>query len=85
MKRNITNQNAYKLPFREFLLLLFFFFFKNERKMSLHLHVSKKSRVVGKYKGGFLGIDLSLLWKATRFTSCNCTHSEKTFQLNQEM
>ena len=84
MKRNITNQNAYKLPFREFLLLLFFFF-KNERKMSLHLHVSKKSRVVGKYKGGFLGIDLSLLWKATRFTSCNCTHSEKTFQLNQEM
>lgn len=63
----------------------FFCFLKNERKMSLHLHVSKKSRVVGKYKGGFLGIDLSLLWKATRFTSCNCTHSEKTFQLNQEM
>lgn len=60
-----------------------FFFLKNERKMSLHLHVSKKSRVVGKYKGGFLGIDLSLLWKATSFTSC--THSEKTFQLNQEM
>ena len=54
-------------------------------KMSLRLHVSKKSRVVGKYKGGFLGIDLSLLWKATRFMSCNCTHSEKTFQLNQEM
>ena len=63
MKKNIANQNAYKLPFREFLLLLFFFFMKNERKMSLHLHVSKKSRVVGKYKGGFLGIDLSLLWK----------------------
>lgn len=63
----------------------FVFFLKNERKMSLHLHVSKKSRVVGKYKGGFLGIDLSLLWKATRFTSCNCKHSEKTFQLNQEM
>ena len=53
--------------------------------MSLHLHVSKKSRVVGKYKGGFLGIELSLLWKATKSTSCNSTHSEKTFQLNQEM
>ena len=85
MKKNIANQNAYKLPFREFLLLLFFFFMKNERKMSLHLHVSKKSRVVGKYKGGFLGIELSLLWKATKSTSCYSTHSEKTFQLNQEM
>ena len=53
--------------------------------MSLHLHVSKKSRVVGKYKGGFLGIELSLLWKATKPTSCYSTHSEKTFQLNQEM
>ena len=84
IKRDIANQNAYQLPFREFLLLLFFFF-KNERKISLHLHVSKKSRVVGKYKGGFLGIDLSLLWKATKPTSCYSTHSEKTFQLNQEM
>lgn len=34
--------------------------------LSLQLHVSKKSRVVDKYKGGFLGIDLSLLWKATK-------------------
>ena len=67
------------------IFIIIVFFLKNERQMSLHLHVSKKSRVVGKYKGGFLGIDLSLLWKATRFTSCNCTHSEKTFQLNQEM
>ena len=67
------------------IFIIVVFFFKNERKISLHLHVSKKSRVVGKYKGGFLGIELSLLWKATRFTSCNCTHSEKTFQLNQEM
>ena len=67
------------------IFIIVVFFFKNERKISLHLHVSKKSRVVGKYKGGFLGIELSLLWKATKSTSCNSTHSEKTFQLNQEM
>lgn len=92
-KKVYSKSKCTSTSFRGFLIIviflfrfvLFFVFFKNERRMSLHLHVSKKSRVVSKYKGSFLGIDLSVLWKATRFTSCNCTHSEKTFQLNQEM
>ena len=36
------------------IFIIIVFFLKNERQMSLHLHVSKKSRVVGKYKGAFL-------------------------------
>ena len=56
-KKKYNKSKCMSTSFQGIFIIVVFFFFKNERKMSVHLHVSKKSRVVGKYKGGFLGID----------------------------